>query len=288
MHEITVFVSQAEFAALEDGVFEVEDPTRWNLFEDFEAKGYRVQGIFETENEAELAWAELAAIAGVTGEPTLRQVQDSDWKDSYKEHFKPWSIGPLHWVPVWLKGEYALPAGHEAVWLDPGMAFGTGNHGSTRLCVERLIEARERCGADRIGRMKVVDAGCGSGILAISAKRLGFGEVTGFDNDPDAVRIAVENAELNETPELPFAVADLQSGFRAQPYDVVLANILAVVLIEHCAAIAPVVGEGGTLILSGILTQEAELVKAAFAPLRDWKDIQIHALGEWSSVTLLA
>ncbi|MDQ8187303.1 50S ribosomal protein L11 methyltransferase [Pelagicoccus sp. SDUM812002] len=288
MYEITIFVSQEEFAILEEAVFEVEDATRWNLFEDFEAKGYRVQGIYDTEIEAEAAWAELSAIAGVSGDAKLRQIQDSDWKDSYKEHFKPWAIGPLHWVPVWLRDEYELPNGHEAVWLDPGMAFGTGNHGTTRLCVERLIEARERLGAENLKSLKVVDAGCGSGILAISAKRLGFGTVTGFDNDPDAVRIAVENGELNETPEVPFTVDDLLSGFSEQPYDLVLANILAVVLIEFSETIAPVVVKGGTLILSGILTHEAENVKAAFAPLRDWKDIQIHELGEWSSVTLLA
>ncbi|EDY84508.1 ribosomal protein L11 methyltransferase [Verrucomicrobiia bacterium DG1235] len=288
MIEITIHVSQEEFAILEEAVFEVEDATRWNLFEDFEAKGFRVHGIYETEEEAQAAWAELSGIANVTGALVLRELQDSDWKDSYKEHFKPWAIGPLHWVPVWLKGEYELPDGHEAVWLDPGMAFGTGNHGTTRLCVERLIEARERLGSAAIGGLKVVDAGCGSGILAISAKRLGFGEVAGFDNDPDAVRIAVENAELNETPEVPFAVADLLTGFSERPYDVVLANILAVALIEFCEQIAPVVADGGTLILSGILTHEAEKVKAAFAPLREWKDIQIHELGEWSSVTLIA
>lgn len=288
MIEITIYVSQEEFAILEEAVFEVEDVTRWNLFEDFEAKGYRVQGIYETEAEASAAWLELSGIAQVAVEPKLREIQDSDWKDSYKEHFKPWAIGPLHWVPVWLKDEYVLPGGHEAVWLDPGMAFGTGNHGTTRLCVERLIEARERLGVDSLGGLNVVDAGCGSGILAISAKRLGFGAVTGFDNDPDAVRIAIENGELNGTPEVPFSVNDLVSGFSNKPYDLVMANILAVVLIEFCQTIALVVAEGGTLILSGILTYEAEKVKEAFAPLRAWRDIQIHELGEWSSVTLLA
>lgn len=288
MYEITIFVSQEEFAVLEEAVFEVEDATRWNLFEDFEAKGYRVQGIYDSEEQARSAWSELSEIAQVEKDASVREIQDSDWKDSYKEHFKPWSIGPLHWVPVWLKDEYDLSEGHEAVWLDPGMAFGTGNHGTTRLCVERLIEARERLGAGNLSGLRVVDAGCGSGILAISAKRLGFGQVTGFDNDPDAVRIAVENADLNQTPEVPFVVGDLVSGFTDKPYDLVLANILAVVLIEFCEKIAPVVAEGGTLILSGILTHEAERVKEAFAPLRDWKDIQIHELGEWSSVTLLA
>lgn len=288
MIEITLEVSAEDFAILEDAVFEVEDAPRWNLFEDFEAKGYRVQGIFDDEALAQAAWRELSEVSGVSGEPKMRSLQDSDWKDSYKEHFKPWSIGALHWVPLWLKGEYELPDGHETVWLDPGMAFGTGNHGTTRLCVERLIEVYERVGRAAAGTLSVVDAGCGSGILAISAKRLGFGKVAGFDNDPDAVRIAKENAELNETPDVPFTVDDLVSGFPDKPYDIVLANILAVVLIEYCQRIAPTVADGGTLILSGILTHEAEKVKAAFEPLRSWKAIQIHEMGEWSSVTLLA
>lgn len=288
MFEITAYVSAEEFAIFEDAVFEVEDATRWNLFEDFENKGYRVQGIYETGAEAEAAWAELSEIANVKAETALREIHDSDWKDSYKEHFKPWSIGSLHWVPVWLRSEYEIPSGHETVWLDPGMAFGTGNHETTRLCVERLIEVRERVGEEQVKNLKVVDAGCGSGILAISAKRLGFGNVTGFDNDADAVRIAVENAELNEVAAIPFTTNDLVSGFKDTPYNVVIANILAVVLIKFREQIVPTVADGGTLILSGILGKEAEEVKNAFAPLRDWKSIELHSLGEWTSVTLQA
>lgn len=288
MIEVSLDVSQEEFIRLEEAVFEVEEATRWNLLENFESKGYRVQGIFEDEPSARAAWAELAEAARVNGEPGVREIQDSDWKDSYKEHFQPWSIGPLHWVPVWLKDEYAIPPGHEAVWLDPGMAFGTGNHETTRLCVERLIEVRERQGPELVGKLRVVDAGCGSGILAISAARLGFGEVSGFDNDPDAVRVAVENGELNGTPEVPFSVADLETGFADPPYDVTLANILAVVLVEFRKQVSDAVAAGGTLILSGILAKEAEWVRESFAALRDWKKVEVHTLGEWCSVTLRA
>lgn len=288
MIEISLEVSREEFCRLEEAVFEVEETTRWNLIENFESKGYRVQGIFEDERLARAAWAELAEAARVTGEPGLREIQDSDWKDSYKEHFQPWSIGPLHWVPVWLKDEYAIPPGHEAVWLDPGMAFGTGNHETTRLCVERLIEVRERLGLEGVGQLRVVDAGCGSGILAVSAKRLGFGDVSGFDNDPDAVRIAVENGELNGAPGIPFSVADLVSGFSERPYDVALANILASILVEFRKEVTDAVAAGGTLILSGILAREADWVRESFAALRDWKKIEVHELGEWCSVTLRA
>ena len=288
MVEVAIEVSEEAFAILEEAVFEVAETTRWNLLEDLENKKYRIQGVFESQSEAEGAWGELSEVSGVGGTPIYRQIRDADWQDSYKEHFEPWSIGNLHWVPVWLKDEYELPEGKKAVWLDPGMAFGTGNHETTRLCVERLIETRERLGSSGIEKVSAVDAGCGSGILAISARRLGFRDVRGFDNDPDAVRIAVENAELNGLPELPFSVGDLVSGFDDRRYDIVIANILAVVLIDFRKQIVEAVAEGGKLILSGILAQEAEEVKTDFETLRSWKSIQLDELGEWSSVTLLA
>ncbi len=287
MIEISVDLDAERFAAVEEALFEVEAALRWNLTEDVELKTYRALGVFDDEASAREAWDELVDVAGPLGEPELRAIDAADWMDGYKEHFQPWAIGPLHWVPVWLRGEYVLPAGHEAVWLDPGMAFGTGNHETTRLCVEQLIAARERVGLAAARELKVVDAGCGSGILAISARRLGFGAVSGFDNDADAVRIAVENAELNGAPETAFAVDDLANGFRDAPYDVVLANILAVALIECRERLAAAVGAGGTLILSGILAREAGQVRAAFESLRAWQSVEVREMGEWCSVTLL-
>src|SRR5690606_20866337 len=108
--------------------------------------------------------------AGVTplGSPAYRMLGDADWRDSYKEHFKAWQFGRLHWVPVWQRESFTLPEGDAVLWLDPGLAFGTGNHETTRLCVERLVTLTEERGP--VGR--VVDAGCGSGILALSAALL--------------------------------------------------------------------------------------------------------------------
>lgn len=284
MHEIILHVTPDDFAKLEDAVFEVEHATRWNLVEDMEPKTYRVQGIFESEDEARSAWAELSDASGVQAQAKVRPLEESDWKDSYKTHFKPWSIGHLHWVPVWLRDEYELPEGHDAVWLDPGMAFGTGNHETTRLCVERLFEVEPA----KEGReaMTVVDAGTGSGILAISAVKLGFTQVSGFDNDQDAIKIACDNSVLNDTLQVRFHVGDLQNGFLEKPYDVILANILAPTLVESRDSIVEALKDDGTLILSGILSKEAESVKHAYSKLRDWKSAEIHELGEWSSVTL--
>lgn len=284
MFEITIHVTADDFATLEEAVFEVEDATRWNFFEDFESKGYRVQGIYDTEAEARAAWQELSSVANVQGEAQVREIHDSDWKDSYKEHFQPWAIGSLHWVPVWLRDEYQLPEGHRAVWLDPGMAFGTGNHETTRLCVERLAEVEPL--PEGKGAMTVVDAGTGSGILALSAAKLGYTQVSAFDNDQESIRIACENAVLNDEKEMRFEVADLVTGFTEKPYDIVIANILSPVLIQHREHLIGALKAGGTLILSGILSKEADGVADAFSELRDWKSVDLHVLGEWTSVTL--
>jgi len=285
--ELSVKVGAAGMAALEDAVFEVEHATHWNLYVDFEGKGSRAKGIFDSELEARAAWEELAEVAGLQGDPVVRELADADWKDSYKLHFQPWSVGGLHWAPLWLRGEYEIPDGEGVVWLDPGMAFGTGNHDTTRLCLERLIEDKASSGGVPLSQKRLVDAGCGSGILALSAKRLGYGEVSGFDLDADAARIAEENAQLNEIEDVRFRDCDLASGLSQGPYDVVLANILAVTLIEFKAALADALAPGGTLVLSGILSREARSVQEAFAPLLRWREIQVHELGEWSSVTLL-
>src|SRR4030095_8213160 len=115
--------------------------------------------------------AALAA-AGITpvGEPSHRTLGDVDWRDSYKEHFHAWRFGRLHWVPVWERDKHIVPPGDAVLWLDPGLAFGTGNHQTTRLCVERLVTLAEERGTGGV----VIDAGCGSGILALSAALLGF------------------------------------------------------------------------------------------------------------------
>ena len=187
---------------------------------------------------------------------------EGDWRDSYKAHFHAWTFGRLHWVPIWERAAFRLPAGHAVLWLDPGMAFGTGNHETTRLCCERLV-ARVAAGGPP---SRVVDAGCGSGILALSAALLGCAEVVAFDNDPEAVRISRENAALNGLDgRVRFSVEDLAGGLAGRPADLLLANIQADVLMRHARELVAAVAPGGALILSGILAAEGAAVQAAFA-----------------------
>ncbi len=223
------------------------------------------------------------------GEPAHRGLADGDWRDSYKAHFKAWRFGRLHWVPVWEREKFELPRGDEVLWLDPGMAFGTGNHETTRLCVERLteIEAQQVAKGRKHGLRRVIDAGCGSGILALSAAKLGFEEVVGFDNDPEAVKVSGENAELNGLDgRVKFYVGDLVSGLADRSADVVLANILANVLIQFARELVAAVAPGGTLVLSGILAVESAQVRTAFAEAAPGWSIDSRVLGEWSDVVL--
>ena len=285
MFEVKAKLTREEFDRVEALIFESEGMEHWNLYENFDDKGYWVQGVFETDEAARLGKAEFEEAVTVSGELNVLELEDKDWKESYKEHFKPWAIGELHWAPLWLKDEYELPEGHEAVWLDPGMAFGTGNHGTTRLCVEQLIAFK--ASGKEPSSCRLIDAGCGSGILAISAAKLGFENVTGFDIDEDAVRIAEENAEINGVSEIRFSTGGLGEGLSEEGADCLLANILANVLVANSDLLTRSVAPGGWLILSGILGKEVDEVAAHFEKADCWRSVKTDRLDEWASVTLV-
>ncbi len=294
----------------------------WSLLQDAIARRAWVVGIFPGEPTARARWAELVPLLAAAGaapifEPAVRALADQDWRDSYKAHFKAWRFGRLHWVPVWERATYALFPGDAVIWLDPGLAFGTGNHETTRLCCERLVAfadlgsgnldfglAKTESGvpgrppvpgpgtprkAERgIQKMRVMDAGCGSGILALSAARLGFGDVTGFDLDPEAVRVSQENAVLNGLADrVQFSVADLTTGLAGRKAELVLANIQADVLMRFAPELVAAVAPGGELVLSGILAVELEQVRVVFAKAAPGWPIASRTLGEWSDLRLV-
>ncbi len=280
--EIRVVVPADSVEAADELLLE-RGEARWSVFEDVIARTACIVGVFPTEAEARESWAGLAGAIVHEGKPQVRAMADADWRESYKLHFKPWRIGRLRWVPVWERESYNLPAGDEVVWLDPGMAFGTGNHETTRLCVERMVEIS--AGGRRLG--SVIDAGCGSGILAISAAKLGFGPVGGFDNDAEAVRIANENAALNGVDDrVTFHVGDLLTGFGGGRFDLVLANIQADVLTRFARELLAAVAPGGALVLSGILAQELEQVRAGFEAASGLPTARFdsRASGEWADL----
>lgn len=185
-------------------------------------------------------------------------VKDEDWANNWKKYYKPLRIGE-HIVikPTWEEAE--LKDGDITVELDPGMAFGTGSHASTHMCLEFLEKTIKK--GDR-----VLDIGTGSGILGIAALKLGAESVTAVDIDPLAVKIAKENAALNGFSEPEFTVfegdlADKVSG----EYDVVLANIVADIICELSKSVGKYVKDGGKFITSGIIEFKADNVRKALS-----------------------
>ena len=282
-------VEAADNVLLETGI------EGWSIYEEVITPQAWLLGVFAGETEARASWAELwprleAAAVSVLGVPAVRPLGDQDWKESYKAHFKAWRFGRLHWVPEWERATYRVPPGEVVLWLDPGLAFGTGNHESTRLCCERLVAFAKKQGVEdgRGKELRVIDAGCGSGILALSAALLGFRDVVGFDNDPEAVRVSGQNAALNQLAgRVRFFAGDLVTGLAGRQAELVLANIQADVLQRFSAELTAAVAPGGTLVLSGILAIEGEQVRAAFAAVAPGWNMTSRVLGEWCDLQMV-
>jgi ribosomal protein L11 methyltransferase len=190
----------------------------------------------------------------------FKTIVDEDWMAAWKQHYHPIPIGQrLLILPAWLESQYPERV---AVRIDPSMAFGTGTHPTTQLCLE-LVEAYVKPGAD------VIDVGCGSGILSIAALKLGAGHVLAVDIDTQAARSTRENAAANAVLERLETGVDSVAEIRAGSYSIrqaplVLANILAPVIVRLFeAGLGELVAPGGRLILSGILDRQAEEVVQA-------------------------
>ena len=213
-------------------------------------------------------------IVGADADIKVRTFPDEDWTLSYRLHFKTAIISSLlAVVPVWEPFEPS--PGQKVLRMDPGMAFGTGNHATTRACLEYIAEANPA--------PSFLDVGCGSGILAIAAKLLGFIDVRGFDLDVDAVRVASETAAANGVA-IPFFRGDL-SGImpgnpEIPPADFVAANVLGPVLIRFSGRIASLVKPGGCIVLSGILDELYPEVKAKYEGL-GFSERSSKLIGEW-------
>ena len=216
----------------------------------------RMVALFPDEATARAAATLLAAqdffddchILGAT------EVPDQDWVRLTQSQFTPVEITPEFWiVPTW----HAPPAqARQTIRLDPGLAFGTGTHPTTRMCLRWIAR---RAHTQPLGR--VLDYGCGSGILAIGAAKFGASAIDAVDIDPAAVESTVLNAQANAV-QLNAGLPDTAVG----PYNTVLANILASPLQVLAPLLCAHVAAGGSLVLAGILERQAEELKTAYAP----------------------
>jgi ribosomal protein L11 methyltransferase len=176
---------------------------------------------------------------------------EKDWNEEWKKSFKPINVGEnLTIVPSWLQDD----SGRTSIIIDPGMAFGTGHHETTKRCLmilERLSKG---------GQRSLLDVGTGTGILAIGAAKLGMGPVTGVDIDPLAIELALRNAEMNELPGITMFEGGIERV--AGSYDVIMANLISELLIKTAHEIAKRLSPGGKAILSGMITgQETGVIK---------------------------
>jgi ribosomal protein L11 methyltransferase len=206
----------------------------------------------------------------------VRPVEDRDWTEAWKSGYVPQRIGRLLVVPSWLD---PTPAdGHTVIRLDPGMAFGTGLHPTTRGCLELL---------QRVGPMpsRVLDVGSGSGILGLAAIALGAGSVDAIDTDAVAVQATLDNARLNGMTGRVSARQGTLPRKADEPYPLVLANLVAAVLVQLAGALAAHTARGGTLLASGIIAERGDEVAAALDAAGFAAEERLDD-GEWISLRM--
>ena len=212
-------------------------------------------------------------------------IVEKDWSEAWKVHYQPVAIGQrLMIVPAWMEID---TQGRLPIRIDPGMAFGTGTHPTTQLC----LEAIEACYATAPVPQTVIDLGCGSGILAVAALKLGAQHALGVDIDADAIRAAIKNAETNAVnADLEVglgSLAEIRAGaFSLKEAPLVLANILAPVLVRLFEqGMGELVSPAGKLILSGILAEQADEVAEA-ACQHGFPLIERLQSGDWVALTV--
>ncbi|MFT3923054.1 MAG: 50S ribosomal protein L11 methyltransferase [Myxococcales bacterium] len=243
-------VEEASYLLWELGAQGVEERDATTLARNSENNHVTLVASFENDEAAQTAIAELGRWPA-----RLTHVVGDAWRDAYKQYFKVTRLGERLVIrPSWEPFEPA--PGDVVVTVDPGRAFGTGTHESTRLLMTQL---------DRIvmGAESVLDVGCGTGILAICALKLGAKDALCIDVDPDAVEVTLENAASNQVLSLVKASTTPVEEVVGM-FPLVLANIQATVLIPLAQAIAARVAPGGKLLLSGILVGQEDDVRAAY------------------------
>ena len=219
-----------------------------------------------------------------SGKVSFQKVKREDWAESWKRHFKAIEIGSALLIkPSWVKRR---PKKAQAVIvLDPGLSFGTGQHATTSFCLHQLASRRPR--SMQPATRSFLDVGCGSGILAIAAAKLGYAPVDAFDFDPEAVRIARENARKNRVlRKIHITRGDVtRLPLRSQKkYDLICANLISTLLIGERARILARLKPKGVLVVAGILNNEFHLVQTAYESA-DLQLIASRVEKEWRSGT---
>jgi ribosomal protein L11 methyltransferase len=223
----------------------------------------RVTGLFEPDCEIRTLEKRLAAALPTVTALAIEELDDQPWERAWLDHFRPMQFGNRLWVCPEGQAPEGLDGDAVVLTMDPGLAFGTGTHATTALCLEWLA-------MQPLAGKSVVDYGCGSGILGIAALLLGAGQVTAVDHDPQALRATRDNALKNGVEERLRIIGS--DGPAPEAADIVVANILAATLVELVAPVTARVRPGGDLVLSGILRSQAASVADAYRAAFDFDE----------------
>ena len=215
-----------------------------------------ISGLFEGDHTAEALSQSLGSVLPdhLVSSLQCQRLEDKDWQISYQHHFSPIQVSSRLWiVPSWHQ-----PPDPDAVniTLDPGMAFGTGGHATTALCLNWL-------GENNFDGFDVIDFGCGSGILGIAALKLGAAQVQAVDIDPQALMATRENCRINAIDENTITIAEPQQ-LKDRQVDLLMANILCQPLLDLRQQLTDLVKPGGKILLSGILKEQVETLQSAY------------------------
>ena len=183
MLKVTAKLDKKHKLEAENILFETA-PNSWMLSLNRRTKVLTLEGVFQTKSEAQNELSIFQEFLSKNNIAIEFDELNNNWREAYKEHFKPWNYGRYNFIPEWERTSHKTQNESLEIFIDPGMAFGTGTHETTRLCIELLIDTFDKKSSQRYS---MLDVGCGSGILSILGKFLGFESTSGIDNDHDAI-----------------------------------------------------------------------------------------------------
>lgn len=286
-----LYESGAEGLVIEDPhtIFELErKPGDWDYVDEeinnFDFEGVVIKGYLEESNDLvdkidllkqNIRLIESYGIDYAPGEVSISEIEDSDWAEEWKKYYKPARVGEhLIIKPTW--EEFDTQDGDIVIDIDPGMSFGTGTHETTQMCMQQLEKNVHQ-------HDTVIDVGCGTGVLAIAAAKLGAINTLAIDLDEDAVRVAKENVELNGVKNRVnvkhgnlLDMVDLQAN-------VIVGNLLAEIVVMLADGIGKFLEEDGTFISSGIILEKVDMVVEALEK-NDLEVVEIQKMGEWACI----
>ena len=221
--------------------------------------------------------AKLASLS-IAFEKEIEGMEEENWADSWKKYFKPIKLGRVTIVPAW--ESYDAKDGEVIIKIDPGMAFGTGTHETTRLVMKIMQDAVR-------GGERVLDVGCGSGILAITAAKLGARSCNAYDIDPVAVKVARENAEIAGCDNITVGTSDLLAGVEriSGGYDLCVANIVADIIIRMLPDVHTYLNPSAPIILSGIVAERENDIKNA-AARHGYGVVRVERENDWVAMMI--